>query len=98
MVEKEIHGNGVIHGDSHHLHGADHFDVFLLGGNLQVLDLLENDSADLFFVGAVNYRETRLLLHLVGQFVLGNINRQKFEGQVNGQHQNDGVTDRFEAA
>src|SRR5215468_2786679 len=47
FVDLKVDGNGVSHADAQAVIGRLNLDVLALGGNIQVLDSLENDVANL---------------------------------------------------
>jgi len=49
MIEKEIDGHGVVHGNGHLAGGSNDFDIVARGRYVQVLNGLEDRFADLLF-------------------------------------------------
>src|SRR6266403_26404 len=85
MIEKQVHGNGVVQGDLHHGIGGDYFDVLALGGNFQFLHGLEKNFPNLLLAVSVYHRKARLLLHLVGKLIVREVRRNNFHRRVNEQ-------------
>src|SRR6266436_7178987 len=88
MIEKQVHGNGVVQGDLHHGIGGDYFDVLALGGNFQFLHGLEKNFPNLLLAVSVYHRKARLLLHLVGKLIVREVRRNDFHRRVNEQDNN----------
>src|SRR5579859_9540 len=96
LVNDQVHGNGVVHGNLDQLLRCKNLDLIARYGNAQLLHLLKDGVADHVLRVAIHNRELGFLLYFVGELVFREIDGKNLEGSVGDKYQDRGPYDGFQ--
>src|SRR6266404_1665131 len=96
LVNHQVDRNLVVHIDGYSPARGGHFHIIFRRGNLQIFNRLPDRVANLFRAVSIYARKARCLLHLVRQFILGDVRRHHLHRRIHHKSQNRGDQDGLE--